>query len=571
MKTHNIGKKVQLINLRKLAKPAALCISALFLISILSAFAFGAGQGASASTTMFGNTAVGSVNNYFGTDKDASRFQLTQSGQVQSITTYFTTTGFSAKAAIYTDNNGAPNTLIAQSSSQTVTTTGWNTFTLPQSTLTTGYYWLCIISSSSSATGTMSSTTANTHAWKTTTYSNEYTSTFGTPTGYEQTTTSIYATYTPTTTTTTAPTLTTMFGNTAVGSVNNYFGTDKDASRFQLTQSGQVQSITTYFTTTGFSAKAAIYTDNNGAPNTLIAQSSSQTVTTTGWNTFTLPQSTLTTGYYWLCIISSSSSATGTMSSTTANTHAWKTTTYSNEYTSTFGTPTGYEQTTTSIYATYTPTTTTTTAPTPAPTQTPAPSSPTSGNSLIPINDGDWYTDSQWLQCPALNVQLDTTDTCGGSPSWEITGNAVNLGADYGGLGVAPGDQIVFSCWIKTSAATLGADVGNPQAGGEIGIDMYGAKGVICGLVTPNGVGSSTNTVNNYVTFGTNTWKQVTMSFTIPSTYQVEAGYGNAYPAGQSVTPTSIIPWLMVWSDTQGSNEHGTVWFADTQLTITAP
>jgi len=557
MKTHNTGKIVHLINPRKLTKPAALCISALFIMSILSAFAFCAVHGATASTATFGNTAIGSQANYFGTDKDASRFQLTQNGQVQSITTYFTSTGFSAKAAIYTDNNGAPNTLIAQSSSQSVTTTGWTTFTVTQSALTPGYYWLCVISSSSSATGTMTSSSSNTHAWKNTVYANEYTSTFGTPTGYEQTTTSIYATYTPTTASTAT------FGNTAIGSQANYFGTDKDASRFQLTQNGQVQSITTYFTSTGFSAKAAIYTDNNGAPNTLIAQSSSQSVTTTGWTTFTVTQSALTPGYYWLCVISSSSSATGTMTSSSSNTHAWKNTVYANEYTSTFGTPTGYEQTTTSIYATYTPTTTT---------PTPTPASPTNGNSLISINDGDWYTDSEWLQCPALNVQLDTTDTYGGSPSWEITLSSVNMGADYGGLSVAPGDTVVFSCWIKTSAATLAADQGNPQAGGEIGIDIYGASGCVCGLCTPNGVGSPTNTVNNYVEFGTYTWTQVTMSFTVPSSYQAVAGYGGGrYAGGQWVTPTAIIPWLIVWSDTQGSNEHGTAWFADTQLTITPP
>ena len=406
MKTHNTGKIVHLINPRKLTKPAALCISALFIMSILSAFAFCAVHGATASTATFGNTAIGSQANYFGTDKDASRFQLTQNGQVQSITTYFTSTGFSAKAAIYTDNNGAPNTLIAQSSSQSVTTTGWTTFTVTQSALTPGYYWLCVISSSSSATGTMTS-------------------------------------------------------------------------------------------------------------------------------------------------------------SSSSNTHAWKNTVYANEYTSTFGTPTGYEQTTTSIYATYTPTTTT---------PTPTPASPTNGNSLISINDGDWYTDSEWLQCPALNVQLDTTDTYGGSPSWEITLSSVNMGADYGGLSVAPGDTVVFSCWIKTSAATLAADQGNPQAGGEIGIDIYGASGCVCGLCTPNGVGSPTNTVNNYVEFGTYTWTQVTMSFTVPSSYQAVAGYGGGrYAGGQWVTPTAIIPWLIVWSDTQGSNEHGTAWFADTQLTITPP
>jgi hypothetical protein len=222
----------------------------------------------------------------------------------------------------------------------------------------------------------------------------------------------------------------------------------------------------------------------------------------------------------------------------------------------------GYHQQPTQTPA---PTPTPTPALTPTPTQTPT----SNGNSLISINDGDWYTDSEWLQCPALNVKLDTTDTYGGSPSWEITLSSVNSAADYGGMSVAPGDKIVFSCWIKTSAATLKADVGNPQAGGRIGIDIYGAKGVICGLCTPNGIGTSTDSDNTYVTFGTSTWTQVTMSFTVPSTYQAVAGYGNAYPGGQSVTPTSIIPWLQVWSDTQGSNEHGTAWFADPVFTIT--
>jgi len=46
--------------------------------------------------------------------KDASRFQLTQNGVLQSITTYFTSVGFNAKAAIYTDNNGAPSNLITK-------------------------------------------------------------------------------------------------------------------------------------------------------------------------------------------------------------------------------------------------------------------------------------------------------------------------------------------------------------------------------------------------------------------------------------------------------------------------
>ena len=154
----------------------------------------------------------------------------------------------------------------------------------------------------------------------------------------------------------------------------NYFGTAKDASRFQLTQSGIVQSITVYFANTGYSAKTAIYTDNNGVPSSLIIQSDSQAVTSTGWNTFTTPQITLAAGTYWLCTVSSSDLALGKMSQSTT-TNAWKPTTYASEYTSTFGTPTGYDTTPTSIYATINPTTITPTpTPAPTPTLTPSPS-----------------------------------------------------------------------------------------------------------------------------------------------------------------------------------------------------
>jgi hypothetical protein len=177
------------------------------------------------------------------------------------------------------------------------------------------------------------------------------------------------------------PTLYT-FGNTAVGTLTNSFSTDKDASRFQLTQSGVLQSISAYFGSAGFNAKAAIYTDNNGAPSTLIAQSSSQAVTASGWKTFTVPESFLTSGYYWLCVVSSSYSL-GAMTSTSTNSHAWKTTSYSGEFASAFGTPSGYEKTATSIYATYTATTSIpNSTPTPNPSSTPTPIPPGETNEI---------------------------------------------------------------------------------------------------------------------------------------------------------------------------------------------
>jgi hypothetical protein len=158
---------------------------------------------------------------------------------------------------------------------------------------------------------------------------------------------------------------------------------------------------------------------------------------------------------------------------------------------------------------------------------------------------------------------LDTSDAYSGSPSWEITLSSVNLGADHANINIKPGDVIDYSCWIKTSAATLSADNGNPQAGGRIGIDFYGADGGITGIQTPDGAYGSTNTDNTFVKFGTSTWTEVTMSFKVPSTYTATGAYSGSYTAGQQVTPTSMIPWIEVWSDTQGTNEHGTGWFAD--------
>ena len=173
----------------------ALCISVLLIMSMVSFFGTAAIQFAEARTVSFdfGNKVIGTITNNITAEKDASRFQLTQNGVLLNIKVYFTNTGFNAKTAVYTDNNGEPSMLVAQSNSQEISISGWQTFPVPQSSLTAGYYWLCVVSSNASF-GVMSATASNTHAWKTTPYSGEYTSTFGTPNGYEKTVTSIYAT-----------------------------------------------------------------------------------------------------------------------------------------------------------------------------------------------------------------------------------------------------------------------------------------------------------------------------------------------------------------------------------------
>ena len=163
------------------------------MVSLIGTFA---AQAATPTTYTFGNTAIGEQTNWLATDRDATRVSLSQNGVLQSITAYFQTTGFNAKAAIYADNNGAPSALIAQSTAQTVSAKGWNTFTISQAPLEAGYYWLCIVASSPSARGAMTQSSSNTHTWTTSAYATDYPSQFGSASAYEKTSTSIYATYT---------------------------------------------------------------------------------------------------------------------------------------------------------------------------------------------------------------------------------------------------------------------------------------------------------------------------------------------------------------------------------------
>jgi hypothetical protein len=181
-------------------------------------------------------------------------------------------------------------------------------------------------------------------------------------------------------------------------------------------------------------------------------------------------------------------------------------------------------------------------------------------DNLAPIDDGNWYTDAQWIKAPAYNIVYDTTNTYQGNPSWKITlSTGSNTAVDRWGPSIKPGDHVVFSCWIKTSAATLQADVGNPQAGGRIGFDIYGEGG---------DVGGPDWGADAYVPFGTSDWKQVTIDWIVPPTWTAQSGYTNSYQVGQQVTPTLMAPWLQVWSDTQGTNEHGTAWFSNCELYV---
>ena len=180
----------------KIGKPLGVALTVFILLAALSFANFSVVSGANTAT--FGNTNVGNISVRFSTNKDSSRFRLVENGVIQSITAYFATSWFYAKAAIYSDNNGAPNSLITQSASQYVSLIGWQTFAVPQKSLSPGYYWLTVVSSRTRASGRAVTGSTGQHYVKTTmSYSSEFTNAFGSPNKFDSASTSIYATYVP--------------------------------------------------------------------------------------------------------------------------------------------------------------------------------------------------------------------------------------------------------------------------------------------------------------------------------------------------------------------------------------
>jgi hypothetical protein len=178
------------------------------------------------------------------------------------------------------------------------------------------------------------------------------------------------------------------FGNMLRGAYTDYLYNFKDASRFQLTEQGTLQSVSVYFESSGFDAKVAVYGDSSGAPSDLVAQSGSAYVSATGWQVFSLPPTVLSAGNYWFTIVSDGADAQVSISysGSSAQHCVGFSFGYNYEFASSFGSVMWYGAASASIYATYVPATlstptplqTATTTPTPArtptPTSTPVPS-----------------------------------------------------------------------------------------------------------------------------------------------------------------------------------------------------
>jgi hypothetical protein len=175
------------------------------------------------------------------------------------------------------------------------------------------------------------------------------------------------------------------------------------------------------------------------------------------------------------------------------------------------------------------------------------------------------------------NNVLDTQVLFEGNPSvrQDPVGTTDNTAREVNGpyLYIQPGDHIVFSCWIKTSASSYGDT--NLNSGGRIGIDYYGTSGRIGATQSPDGRPSWTppgnwasNTYLNYVHWGTNTWTKITMDFVVPEQFYADPWCSSSYTQGQLVKPTAIIPWFQVWSSSYGASDNGSAWFANAELYI---
>ncbi len=143
------------------------------------------------------------------------------------------------------------------------------------------------------------------------------------------------------------------FGKTDIGGTSYGSSGYLEASRYQCGQDGTVTQITLYLTGGSFGryARAAIYSDNSGAPGSLLGESSSQEIASSGWQVFTgfnVPVSAST--YYWLAFQMSTSYLQWRYDNGAYNQHAYRSYSYGS-FPSSFGTP-GYSAFEQSIYAT---------------------------------------------------------------------------------------------------------------------------------------------------------------------------------------------------------------------------
>jgi len=156
-----------------------------------------------------------------------------------------------------------------------------------------------------------------------------------------------------------------------------------------------------------------------------------------------------------------------------------------------------------------------------------APQVKANNTNLAPINDGNWWTDPTWINCPAQNVFYDYSTTHNGAATFRVeAADSVSpncMGPDHGGISLNASNHIVMTGWIKTTGSPAGQ-----ATGARIGLDYYGPNGRITGAASQAAASAGidwpnapSNIINadtaNYVPWGSS-WTFVTWDFIVPST-----------------------------------------------------
>ena len=509
MKIRNLKKTQHSINFRKFTKLTAICISALFIISILSTFSLTSVQ---AATPVFGNSVIGSYRDQNDANAQSiSYFKPTTTGSITDIMAYISgTSSGKATAALYAMNGNSPGSLLAQSSAVNIgTTSSWIDFQLSTTyTVTAGTtYGLAIMGNVRLNLAIVTGTGQRSGGPGYGSYANGFTNPFGTVWFNDVTgAMSIYATGTSSSPPTTTPTPTTnptqtpvpqstppptqtntqdlsSFGNSAIGSYRDQNDANAQSiSYFKPTTTGSITDIMAYISgTSSGKATAALYAMNGNSPGSLLAQSSAVNIgTTSSWIDFQLSTTyTVTAGTtYGLAIMGNVRLNLAIVTGTGQRSGGPGYGSYANGFTNPFGTVWFNDVTgAMSIYATGTSSSPPTTTPTPTtnPTQTPVPQStptpipvpaPIAGPNLASMPNGwtESITNQRGIGDPTFGSKVIYPVTKGGQTSMKLlaygaypytgTFSSVDREINSAYMRISPGETVVFSAWVWTDSST---------------------------------------------------------------------------------------------------------------------
>jgi hypothetical protein len=127
----------------------------------------------------------------------ATKVTLSEDGTLKSITAYINGKNNLSRAAVYTDSGGEPGTLVVESAAENEAATTWHAFTVPDTPLTAGTYWLAVSFTDKIQAYFYEATGGQTRHVANDAVANGFLSNWGASSGSYPYQVSIYGTYTP--------------------------------------------------------------------------------------------------------------------------------------------------------------------------------------------------------------------------------------------------------------------------------------------------------------------------------------------------------------------------------------